>query len=341
MSKLTSEAKALKKRISSQLPEKVFRRYTPDLFYFGSFWGLSVAAGFIAVSSSNLWVHLVCGIIIGTSWGTLSHLTHNILHGTVVGSRRLQNMLAFLGFLQHLMPPTFYRYWHNYLHHGFTQRHIVDPDAYPSTFMYKSSKFFQKFYKMLPGSGTFLSYFYFFHSFTTHGLINMFYQRYRMKQYRKINHRRVNIEFILQAIILLPVLFFLAKANFLLLVILPYAICNYMIMSYIATNHALSPLTRDLDSLANTVSVKSNPISDFLCRYMGHHVCHHIYPNMNPRYYRLVHEILMRDHKENYRYINKWTAIKLLYSTPRIYHDDQTLVNPDSNQTFKISELLH
>lgn len=320
------------KRLIPKLPNKIFRPYRNDLFLFlGAYMGITGLIYLNLIYSLPWYLTLISGIGIGTLAGMLSHITHNILHGTVVESRQLQTFLAFWGFLPHWLSPTFYRYWHNYLHHTFTQKHITDPDAYPSKFLYENSIFFRQMYKALPGSRHPFSYIYFFHSFTSHSQINQFIQRFKLKkQYKKLNGKLVNIELILQALILFPIVFMLAKTNFLFLVILPFAICNYMIMSYIATNHALRPLTKNNDPLANTLSVKACKISNFLCRNMGFHVCHHLFPHVNPRYYPEIHKELIHQFALEYKCIPKFEAIKLLYKTPRIYNNERTVAHPGS-----------
>lgn len=318
------------KNLTPKLPKHIFTPYRYDLFLFVGGYGIVLGLIYLNLGQDQSWYfQLLSGVIIGVMAGMISHITHNILHGTVVENRQLQTFLAFWGFLPHWLSPTFYRYWHNYLHHTFTQKHITDPDAYPSEFLYENSNFFRQMYKALPGSGHPLSYFYFFHSFTTHSQVNQFIQRFKLKkQYKKLNGRLVNIQLVLQALILFPLVFFLAKTNFFFLVLLPFAICNYMIMSYIATNHALRPLTPTNDPLANTLSVKAGPLSNFFCRNMAFHVCHHLYPHVNPRYYPEIDKVLRLNFAVDYKCVPKFSAMKMLYSTPRIYKDERTVAHP-------------
>ena len=55
----------------------------------------------------------------------------------------------------------------------------------------------------------------------------------------------------------MAVLVLVGAWNFLFLYVVPVLIANAMVMSYIATNHFLNPLTDDNDPLANTLSVTS------------------------------------------------------------------------------------
>jgi len=318
------------RELTPKLPKHIFVPYRYDLFLFlGAYVVIVTLICFNLIEDQSWYIQLFSGITMGVLAGMVSHITHNILHGTVIETRRLQTMLAFWGFLPHWLSPTFYRYWHNYLHHTFTQKHISDPDAYPSEFLFENSNFFRQIYKALPGSRHPLSYLYFFHSFTSHSQVNQFYQRYKLKkQYKKLNGKLVNIELILQAIILFPLVFWLAKTHFFFLVVLPFSICNYMIMSYIATNHALRPLTSTNDPLANTLSVKAGPVSNFLCRNMAFHVCHHLYPHVNPRYYPEIDRVLRSRFEADYKCVPKFSAIRMLYQTPRIYKNERTVADP-------------
>jgi fatty acid desaturase len=326
-----------------KLPKHIFKPYKADLGLFIFFYLVSIVIIYLNLTVQlDLIFQLISGLILGILAGSISHITHNLLHGSIISNKKLQTFFAFWGFLPHWLSPTFYRYWHNYLHHTFTQKHITDPDAYPSQFLFENSPFFKMIYAGLPGSKKFASYFYFFHSFTSHSQLNQCIQRFKLKkQYKKLNQNAVNRELFLQATVLIPLVIMLAKVNFIFLVVLPFSICNYMIMSYIATNHAMTPLTDVNDPLKNTLSLTSNRISDFFCRYMAYHVSHHLYPHVNPRYYPMIDKILLETFPEKYKCLPKWEAIKLLYSTPRIYKDENTVYYPDNkSQEVDLTNLL-
>ena len=106
-------------------------------------------------------------------------------------------------------------------------------------------------------------------------------------------------------------------------------------MSYISTNHNISPLTKLNDPLVNSLTVTTNPINDFFHLSFGYHVEHHIFPRMSGAYTKKVHLELKKQFPDTYQFMNKWDALKLLYKTPRIYKNSTTLVNPKTLETFK------
>jgi hypothetical protein len=55
----------------------------------------------------------------------------------------------------------------------------------------------------------------------------------------------------------------------------------------------------------------------------------------------MIDKILLETFPEKYKCLPKWEAIKLLYSTPRIYKDENTVYYPDNkSQEVDLTNLL-
>ena len=99
-------------------------------------------------------------------------------------------------------------------------------------------------------------------------------------------------------------------------------------MSYISTNHNVSPLTKDNDPLVNSLTVTNHPVLEFLHLNFGYHVEHHLFPTMSPAHSKKVHKALVAKYGDQYKMMSKGAAMKLLYKTPRIYKNSKQLVHP-------------
>ena len=271
---------------------------------------------------------LVLALFMGTLLGGNAFLAHEVLHGSVVKNKTLQNIYGFIGFAPFLISPTYWKFWHNHLHHGNTQLLYKDPDAFPTKMIYKRSKFMRWAFKFTPGSGTLVSYLYFFWWFSFQAVLNQAYMRFGNKMWAGMNHKRVTIEFTCQIALALAYVNLVGPSNWIYLVIIPFMVQNYTVMSYISTNHNISPYTRVNDPLVNSLSVSNNPVLEFLHLNFGYHTEHHLFPNMPMSKAKTVSKKLQELYPDRYMIMPKRKALKLLYSTPRIYKNRETLVHP-------------
>lgn len=278
---------------------------------------------------------LVLALFMGTLLGGNAFLAHEVLHGSVVKNKTLQNIYGFIGFAPFLISPTYWKFWHNHLHHGNTQLLYKDPDAFPTKMIYKRSKFMRWAFKFTPGSGTLVSYLYFFWWFSFQAVLNQAYMRFGNKMWAGMNHKRVTIEFTCQIALALAYVNLVGPSNWIYLVIIPFMVQNYTVMSYISTNHNISPYTRVNDPLVNSLSVSNNPVLEFLHLNFGYHTEHHLFPNMPMSKAKTVSKKLQELYPDRYMIMPKRKALKLLYSTPRIYKNRETLVHPISGKEYE------
>lgn len=320
--------------LAKELPPHAFQPHRKRLVWVGGAFALvfAIAACFVSLELSFV-MKLALGLLLGLTYGTMAFLSHELLHGSIVRNRPWQNFLAFFTFMPFLVTPTFWRFWHNHLHHGNTQALLTDPDAFPNIRIYGFSRFMQRMFPFTPGSGHKRSLTYFLFWFSFHVFVAQAYLRFRNKVFDSLDHGKVNREWAIQIALWAGFLALLGWQNLFFTLVIPFLIQNYVIMSYVATNHNLNPLTKVNDPLVNSLTVTNNPLLETLHLNFGYHVEHHIFPTMNAVHAKTVHELLKTKFADKYQYMPKSTAIKKLYQTPRIYKDSKTLVHPETGFT--------
>jgi fatty acid desaturase len=121
---------------------------------------------------------------------------------------------------------------------------------------------------------------------------------------------------------------------FVFVYVLPLIVANMVVMTFIVTNHNLSPLVSVNDPLVNSLSVTLPRVLEWLTLDFGFHVEHHLFPTMSHRHGRVVREVLRARFAERYQSLPLREAIRRLHRTARVYLDDTTLIDPHSGQTW-------
>jgi fatty acid desaturase len=322
--------------LKKHLPESVFERTPLRALHLVSFLLINGALIYGVIHFNWPWyAKLLASIFIGQLNAGLAFVAHETLHGSLVKNRFLQNVIGSIGFAPFLVSATYWRFWHNTLHHGNTQLIYKDPDAFPTLSVYKRSKFMQVVFELAPGSKNPLSFFYLFYWFSFQSILNQSYMRFKNKMWANMDHKKVTREFSLLAILGLTYLYFVGlNWNLLWLVAIPLAVQNYVILSYILTNHNISPLTKINDPLANSLTVTTHPICDLMDLNFGYHVEHHLFPRVSGKHAKKIHLLLKELYPDKYKFMPKWRALKYLYQTPRLYKNSNELVCPKTQETF-------
>lgn len=338
-SDLNAELKGLGdyvKEVSGNIPKELLKRQPRRLA-----WGILFYGGPVAIVYSFLNFDLILplkillSLLMGFMTAGGAFLAHETLHGAVIKNRKIQNVIGALGFAPFLISPSYWRFWHNYLHHGNTQLLYKDPDAFPTRMVWKKSKFMQWAFPLTPGSNHKRSYFYFFYWFSFQAFLNQTSMRFKSKMWQKMNHKQVTIEFSVICALAVGYLALIGPSNWILLGLIPFMIQNYTVMSYISTNHNISPYTRINDPLLNSLTVTNNPIVEFFHLNFGYHTEHHLFPKMPMSNAKVVSEKLKEMYPKRYQIMSKRKALSMLYSTPRIYKNRDTLVNPITGEEFQ------
>ena len=315
--------------LRKHLPEEIFLR-TPSR----ALWALVL----VPLSATSLYLILTAGlpwyaklflaIVAGQCHVALSFLAHEALHGSIVKQRWLQDIIGFVGFAPYFISPSYWRFWHNNLHHGNTQLLYKDPDAFPTISVYKRSRFMRTIFPLTPGSGTKISLLYFCYWFPLQAILNQVSFRFGNKMWEKMDHKRVTIEFALICVMMASYVWFVGLNDILFLLVIPFMTQNYTNMSYVSTNHNLSPYTKVNDPLVNSLTVTNNRFFEFIHLNFGYHTEHHIFPRLSGRHAKKVHAKMLELYPDRFQVMSKFKALKLLYKTPRIYKSSNELIHP-------------
>jgi fatty acid desaturase len=321
------------KELKKELDPSFFEREPSRIKYMVG-WVAVIAAGLYFAKDAHIVIQLLVGWIIGLGLGANAFIGHEVLHGAIFKNRKLQNIAGYVGFLPFMISPTYWRFWHNNLHHGNTQLLYKDPDAFPTKMVWNRSKFMKWVFKLSPGSGYLRSYTYFFFWFSLQAFLNQVYMRFGNKMWEKMNHGKVTVEFISQILIVAAYVNWVGIEGFIPFVVIPFMTMNYTVMSYISTNHNMNPYTRVNDPLVNSLTVTNSKVWEFVHVNFGYHVEHHLFQNIPASRNKKLSEILRAKYPDRYLIMPKRRAVKLLYNTPRIYKNREELVHPVSGKVY-------
>ena len=88
---------------------------------------------------------------------------------------------------------------------------------------------------------------------------------------------------------------------------------NVIVMSFILTNHSLSPLIPVNDPLVSGLSVTSNRFIELITLRFGYHVEHHLFPAMSSRHAHRVRDLLVERWPERYQAMPLTAAIRVMH----------------------------
>ena len=293
---------------------------------------LAIAAALITALGKHWlpwFVMPLASLIIGMSFAGLTFLGHETLHGAVVRGARVRQVVGWLGFLPFVLSPRLWVAWHNRVHHGNTQHAATDPDAYPTLGAYQGSLAVRLATEIAPGLGRLRGLSTPLVGFSVQGLHMLFAAGKRGYLPRK-QHVYAILETLLGVSVWTLVAFATGGVPFLFGFALPLAVANAIVMSFILTNHSLSPLTNVNDPLANSLTVTTPRWVQWLTLGFGFHVEHHLFPAMSARHAREVSGILRARWPDRYQSMPLSRATRALYLSPRVYKDRTTLVDPGS-----------
>ena len=269
---------------------------------------------------------LTISLVMGISYAGLTFLGHETLHGAVVRGVRLRRLVGWVGFLHFMVSPRLWEAWHNRVHHGHS-----DPDAYPTLDEYRASGAVRAITGYAPGASRLRGALTLLVGFTiqsTHMLI----AARRRKYLSPAEHKRAIAETLLAATIWLGVALLVGPRAFLFGFALPVMLANAVVMSFILTNHSLSPLTDVNDPLVNSLSVTGPRWFEWLTLGFGYHVEHHLFPAMSARHAPKLRDILRARWPELYQSLPLVAALSELHRTGRVYETPTTLFDPKTGQ---------
>lgn len=321
------------RELRQHLPRAVFAPARSRL------WWLPVHLTVIVIGMSALVVGrvywpfaLIISATIGLSFAGLTFLGHETLHGGVVRQRAVRWLVGFVGFLPFVVSPRLWVAWHNRVHHGNTNRPGADPDAYPTLEEYYSNRAVRLATEYAaPGLGRLrglASLLFGFSVQSAHMLIVAGKRGYLPRP----EHRRAIAETLFGVSCWACLAFAIGARAFMFSFALPLVVANATVMGFILTNHSLSPLTRSNDPLANSLTVTTPRLIEWLTLGFGFHVEHHLFPAMSARHAPKVRALLLEHFGERYQSLPLLNATRFLHTWGRVYKDEQTLIDPKSGR---------
>jgi fatty acid desaturase len=278
------------------------------------------------------WLGWPLSLVIGASFAGMTFVAHEALHGALVRGKRLRRLVGWLGFVPFAVSPRLWEAWHNRTHHGNTNRAGVDPDAYPTLQEYRENRAVRRVTDWFsPGrsrlSGA-LSLLIGFSVQSGHVLV----KARKNGMLSAAEHRKAWLESGASLAIWVALAVMLGPAQFLLAFFIPLLVANTIVMSFILTNHSLSPHTVVNDPLVNSLTVTGPRFLEWLTLGFGYHVEHHLFPAMSGRHALSVRRLLVHRWPERYQSLPYFTALSALHRSPRVYQDATTLLDPRTGQ---------
>jgi fatty acid desaturase len=321
--------------VRPHLPNVVFQRTPSRLLWLPLHLGAILAAAAIVVAAAPAWyVALLCALVAGHSWGCLGFLAHEAMHHALVRKVWMEKVVGYVGFLPYGLSPTLWSAWHNQAHHGHTGKPVADPDGFGTLGFWQKSAVVRALEGVAPGSRTGRSALFLFIWFSLHSALVLLFHSQRNDYYARVSRRAVYAESASMVAVWIALLALVGPWAFLFVYVVPVLVANFVVMSYIATNHFLNPLTEVNDPLANTLSVTAPGWLERLHLQFGYHVEHHLFPTMSGRHAPAVHAVLVQRYGDRYLRMPHGRALHLLYARPKVHATHDTLVDPRSGATF-------
>jgi fatty acid desaturase len=280
----------------------------------------------------------VVSIVIGFCMAGVTFVGHETLHGGVVRGRAAIRVVGWLGFLPFVVSPQLWMAWHNRVHHNHCGQPGTDPDMYPTLAEYQTHASSRIMADFGIGRRRLIGLLSLMFGFTGQSQ-QMLWKARKTGVLRPNLHRRAIIETLTGVSVWLAVAFLVGPLAFVFSYVLPLIVANTIVMTFIMTNHNLSPLASSQpinDPLVNSLSVSLPRVVEWLTLDFGFHAEHHLFPTMSTRHGRVVREVLRARFPDRYQSLPLTEAIRRLHHTARVYRDDVTLIDPHTGQTWPV-----
>jgi len=294
-------------------------------FHIGSFLLLTALAVHQHERGTSLLWLTPLSVLIGMNFAGLAFVAHEALHGAIVRGKTARRIVGAIGFFPFWVSPRLWIAWHNTVHHGNTNIEGKDPDAYPSLKQYEDSTAARLAVDLAaPRSRKLRGIFTLLIGFTgqsMHVLLSAHREGLLLGRHFALALAQTLGAMAAWCAFALSV----GGPLFLLLYVAPLMIGNSIVMAHIITNHSLSPLSDTNDALETSLTVRVPRWFEFYSLGFGYHVEHHLFPAMSNRNAPIVAAHLRLLAPDSYQEMPLTSAIRLLFTTPRVYRDKHTL----------------
>jgi fatty acid desaturase len=324
--------------IRRELPDDAFAARPLRTLWFVPIAGsIVLLSAFIVRGAFAWWIAVPLSLLLGHQYGCLFFFGHELSHGAMTRSRRVQEVLLFFSYLIFALPPRFSRAWHLAGHHAHTNVRNRDTDTYGHVDDFLRARRTRFLYLFAPGSGHWLSAFYMF-TFALQGQVLIWF-KVRGKTFRGYHRGKALVESAGMIAFWIALTIGLGLPDAIYVVVIPALVANAIVLMYGATNHNLRPLTETGDQLAGSMSVTAPAILDRLHFHFSHHTEHHLFPRLPSDHVPLVRRCLERHARDEYLAPPLWKALLAVFLTPRMYQAPDVLVDPNTGRTVPIRQV--
>jgi fatty acid desaturase len=298
------------------------------------------ASSYLVLLRPNWLLALAISFVLGNLYVTLMFYGHEVGHGSILRSSWARLTFQYFTLVIFAVSPHLWRYWHNQTHHAHTNIPTRDPDCFPPLELETGREgiFVWLARRINPGSGHWLSLLNLFVAFFLQGQLVLWRDSLRW-QLRGFSRRRAIADTLGMATFWIALGVGLGLSRALLVIVIPMLIANFGLMAYVHTNHMLRPLGKSLTVLESSMSVRTLRFFDFMHLHFSHHVEHHLFPNLSHCYYPQIRQLLFRYAPQDYLAPTHWRALRVLYSTPRVFSAERGFVNPLDGAAVTISSI--
>jgi fatty acid desaturase len=295
-----------------------------------------IALATVAIASGWVpWLLVpLVSLAIGVSFAGLTFVAHEAVHGGIVKGKRARHVLGWIGFLPFVVSPRLWAAWHDRVHHA-SANVDGDPDMYPTLAEYRASsprvRFFINTFAL--GGRRWRGGLSLILGFTVQSAHQLIVAR-RRGFLKPRAHVAAIAETAAGVAIWATVALLVGFLPFLFVYVLPLVIANIIVMSFILTNHSLSPRVDINDPLVSGLSVTAPRWFERLTLNFGYHVEHHLFPAMSSRHAPRVRDLLQQQWPERYQSMGLGSALSRLHNTARLYKDAITLVDPFTGREY-------
>src|ERR1044072_8609425 len=191
--------KLLKAKLREELPTEIFIPKPLWALLVIPIVGLIIAGSVIVVVAPLPWyVAVLCSLIIGHLYASLTFVGHDIAHGASIRPGKLQEVIVYLSFAIYGLSPHLWREWHHKAHHGQTNVEGRDPDNFGTLDEFRTCSTGRKImYKLAPGSGHWFSSLYLLLFFTLQAQGVLWVKSKVLPDFAQLRRRRAILDTIL------------------------------------------------------------------------------------------------------------------------------------------------
>lgn len=311
----------VRRRMRLELPPHVFERSPATVILIPLFNAIIGAlVYFTLVHEPNVLLRLFIAVLIGHQFFLLGIVAHDVMHGSVLRNKTARFVISRFAFYPFLFSPHLWDVWHTKAHHGHTNTRR-DPDASKTKSEVRESRLARLGVSLMPSSDNrALGLFFYLYWFTLLGQVNLWFPNSEWKfKDLGFNKRRAIIDVFLYILIWALFSHYIGLYNVVFLVVVPMMVGNAIFMLYATTEHVYLPHTDSNNPLNNTVSVRVPRLVDVLTLNFSHHTEHHLFPRVSFRKLPFIRTWLEKNLPSYYMRPSMISALKIVFSTPRVY----------------------